>query len=480
MPASPIPPPTTPRWNPAEQWWEAAGRGEDRSTARLLQAEAAAGRTHRSVYELFAEMEERDAHFHSVLQTRVNGLLALPRRVVPAPPGDDAARRTAARVEDILAAIPRAESLWRALLDALAKGFAVVELAWDHDARGRIVVADWRAHPQEAFLFDDDGRLRLASPPFAGLGAAPPPAAPGRAATMTRAMIAPPPRRFIVHTVGADRRNPYGRGLAQRAFWLYWFKRNALRSWALFNERFGAPVAVARCGPGISEAERQRLEEILASTQSDCGVVIPEGVELRLLEAARGGDGASFSRFLDWCNDEMSKLVLGATLTTGEGRRSGSLALGSVHQLVRQDYIDADARALEALLGETILRWITDLNMGPAVAAPRLVIETECPTDLAARLAIDRGLLALGISLPMSYFHHRYGRPAPADGETPLRFDDANFYQYHLQFGVLTINEVRARLGLAPVPWGDRRTSAPETRVATATDSAEDDGNQIL
>ncbi len=218
------------------------------------------------------------------------------------------------------------------------------------------------------------------------------------------------------------------------------------------------------------------MREVLEALQTDSSVVIPESIELKLLEQARTGNAASYREFLDWCNDEVSKIVLGATLTAGEGRRSGSLALGSVHQLVRQDYIDADARLLEGVLNDTLIRWLCELNLGHASPAPRLSIETESPEDLTARIKVDRELLSIGVALPLSYFYGQYGRPAPAADETPLRYDDANFYQYHLQFGVLTVNEVRARLGLAPVPWGDGRTATPDSQIQGVRGSGEDRG----
>jgi hypothetical protein len=65
----------------------------------------------------------------------------------------------------------------------------------------------------------------------------------------------------------------------------------------------------------------------------------------------------------------------------------------------------------------------------------------------------------MGVALPLRYFYEKYGRPAVVDGERQLRYDDSNLFQYHLQFGVLTVNEVRASLGLPPVAWGDEPTS---------------------
>jgi phage gp29-like protein len=151
----------------------------------------------------------------------------------------------------------------------------------------------------------------------------------------------------------------------------------------------------------------------------------------------------------------MSKLVLGATLTTGEGRRSGSLALGKVHERVRSEYIESDARALMNVINSQLIRWIVDFNFGADTPAPRFVIDTTEDDGLDQEIQVDQELVKMGVPLPLSYFYERYKRPAPLDKEHGLRYDDNNLYQYHIQFGVLTINEVRRTLGLDPVPWGD-------------------------
>lgn len=180
-------------------------------------------------------------------------------------------------------------------------------------------------------------------------------------------------------------------------------------------------------------------------------------MRVQFVEAARAAaDGGTYRTMADWCNDEIAKIVLGATLTSGEGRRSGSLALGTVHDAVRQDYVEADARLLAEVVNATLVRWIVDLNVGEDAPAPRWSLDAVPPADLEQQIRIDRELVALGVPVPLSHFRARYGRPAPADGEPALTFDDSNLFQYHLRYGVLTVNEVRARLRLAPVPWGDR------------------------
>jgi lambda family phage portal protein len=59
--------------------------------------------------------------------------------------------------------------------------------------------------------------------------------------------------------------------------------------------------------------------------------------------------------------------------------------------------------------------------------------------------------------------------PEPPEGETLLRFNDQDILAYHIENGLLTINEVRSRLNLPPVDWGDvpvRRAGVAPVEVA--------------
>lgn len=454
--------------NPAEAWWDHHAFRDDRSVQAVLQAEARAGRHPRSVYELYAEMEEKDGHYFSLLQTRLNGLLALPRRL------SGGTEPGAAYLAAELQRFPRFQELQRTLLQGLARGLAAVELLWEeHPSRGWIV-SDWIDHAPEYFAFDAAGQLLLLTPPFRPEGTAVQLAADAaRHWSGPRAIVAPE-RKFLLLRHDPSPRHPYGRALAQHAYWTYFLKKNTLKSWAIHNERHGSPTTVARCSETIHPEDRERLSELLENLQASAGVVVPESVQLGLLEQGRPNAGESFREFVDWCNDELAKLILGATLTSGEGRRSGSLALGQIHQNVRQEYIESDARLLESVLNGQLIRWMAELQRIDPATLPSWRVATEQPTDEEAALRADKALLSLGVRLPISWFTERYGRPVPKPGEESLRFDDANFYQYHLQYGILSVNEVRARLGLAPVPWGDRRTANPDGSFLPEVSAGED------
>jgi len=423
----------------------------------------------RNAYALFQEMEDSDAHLFSVLQTRKNALLACGWKVMPG--NDSAAAKGAAQtVEDVLRATDDLHTSLYHLLDALGKGFAIAEVLWRVDSTsGRVGIDAIRARYQGDFAFDREGNTWLLENPWRLAGAAghqreissdSPALAqflprPGEAMVWHSGARKMPPRKFLHFAFQGNTCCPYGAALCAKLYRYYYYKKNNLRYWACFNEKFGQPTAVARYTSLTSDDEKAALEGIVGDLQSNPGVLIPDGTTLEYLEAKGGASVSSYRDLSDWCNDEMSKAVLGQTLSSGEGRRSGSLALAEVHERVRRDYLASDARALGEVLGNQLSRWITDFNHGPHVPAPRVVFDCSDHADQQRELQIDRELVKMGVGLPTSYFHEKYGRPSPVAGDRTLRYDDSNLYQYHLLFGVLTINEVRATLGLPPVPWGD-------------------------
>ncbi|MEN6625220.1 MAG: DUF935 family protein [Candidatus Sumerlaeia bacterium] len=421
--------------------------GVRRLAEHIVRSEGYSG--HANPYQMFEEMEDKDAHLASLLQTRKLGVLARPRRV-DAALGDSRAQEIAAWVDRALQAIPGWNGVLLHLLDALGKGMAVAEIMWGFDREGRLIPREVKPRAAERFSRGAAGEWRLDETP-AGAG---------------RVL---PPRKFIVALFGASDERPYGKGLCEKLYWYWFFKKHNVKFWLHFNERFGAPTVVARHRSGLNDRERDRLLEVIDAIQTDAGVTIPEGITLELLETQRSGGGDTYRALAQWCNDEMARAILGQTLTSSEGARSGSLALGQVHEEVRRDYMRADSWMLMDIVNGQLVRPLVELNFGPDVPAPRWTIDMSAELDLTSEVGVDRQLLQMGVPLPERYFYEKYGRPAPIGGDARLQYDDSNVFQYHLQFGILTVNEVRAKLGLAPVAWGDRPTSPVDTSINPST-----------
>ena len=420
----------------------------------------------RNLYDLYQEMEDKDGHLYSVLQTRKNGALSRDRKVVAASDsGRD--REVADFVARALERIPQFDQALKNALDALGKGFSVTEIIWSV-AGNQIGIAALKSRFQGRFVFDLDGRLRLldesevlpltpgwANWPMSAVASDRAPSPPGRTL---------PEEKFIILTFDGRHDNPHGNGLCQKAYWYYWFKKNNLKFWVIFNEKFGSPTVVGKYRTGASDEERDRLLGVIDSLQSDTGVVVPESMVIELLEARRSGNINTYRDLADWCNDEISKIVLGGTLTTSEGRRSGSYALGKIHEAVRNEYVGADGRALMEVVNTQLVARLVEYNFGRGVVPPRWTIDLADDADLEREARLDGQLVGLGVPLPLGYFYEKYKRPAPRADERSLRYDDNNLYQYHLEFGVLTINEIRRSLGLERVPWGDQRPQPASRR----------------
>lgn len=442
------------------------GYGTPRISASILRSDGflEAGVSGRSGggYALFEEMEDKDPHLYSVLQTRRNGVLARGRTVAPAStsPADlDVARW----LDRSLQAIPRFDSALLHLLDSISRGMAVLEVVWGYDEEGRVVPVELKPRHAGRFNLGPRGELFLDDPAWARSGGY---ALEGERGELGRRL---PERKFVLMRFDASDERPYGRGLCERVFWFWWFKKVNLKFWVMYNEKFGAPTVIARHDPGLSPVERDRLLDVIASLQADSGITLPEGVSIDLLESSRSGSAETYRDLAAWCNEEISRAVLGQTLTTSEGSRSGSFAMAKVHEAVRFDYVRSDAGLLMDTVNSQLVRWMIDFNYGEKFPAPLWQIDVRPEFDPETEINVDRQLIRMGVPLSTRHFYSKYGRPAPAEGERELRYDDSNLFQYHLQYGVLTINEVRASLGLRPVAWGERPTSLADSRSIPPT-----------
>lgn len=91
--------------------------------------------------ELFEEMEEKDPHLFSQLQTRKNAVTGLDFEIIPFDSDDERDKEIAEFVEAQINGIEGLEDIMLDLLDAIGKGFAVSEIMWAYEG-GRVVVSD--------------------------------------------------------------------------------------------------------------------------------------------------------------------------------------------------------------------------------------------------------------------------------------------------------------------------------------------------
>jgi len=347
---------------------------------------------------------ERDCHAFSVLQKRKLALIARPVLVEPASTSLRD-RKAAQLVESQLKQI-NFDQVCSELLDALLKGYSTAEIIWVLESDG-IKVGKIKAKDQRRFRFNTNDELVLLT----------------RGNSFQGEPL--PERKFIVHQFGAKDGNPYGLGLGTRLFWPVWFKRQGIQFWLTFCDKFGSPTAVGKYPNGAGKVDRETLLGAIAALANDAGVIIPEGMAIEFLEAARSGSIDTYESLCRYMDEEISKAVLGETLSTTMGKSGGSYAASNTHNDVRRELTKADADLLSDTLNASLVKWIVELNM-PGATPPRVVRDCREPEDSKSRSERDKNVYDMGFKPSAKYVQDNYGEGweirttgSPADNGVP-------------------------------------------------------------
>ena len=86
-----------------------------------------------------------------------------------------------------------------------------------------------------------------------------------------------------------------------------------------------------------------------------------------------------------------------------------------------------------------------------------LLLELGIIDDKQAKKTMEDIARAVRAGVPIAVGEARgiLGLEADPPEDKLLRFNDQDVLQYHIESGILTINEVRSVLGLGTVKWGD-------------------------
>jgi len=372
-----------------ERWGSYPSSGLTPSRLSGIFREADQGNVYRQM-ELFEEMEEKDAHLAALLQTRKMAVLSKDYEVMPfaKTPEDE---EIAARVGEIVYGIPNLEEVLLDLLDAIGKGFALSEILWEV-AGGVAKVSELRWIPQKKVIFGDDWKPRLLTSEANWEG------------------MTPPLWKVIYHRYKARSGYANRSGVLRVVGWMYLLKNFALKDWAAFNEVFGMPLRLGKYDATASPADRDALVTAIRNLGSDAAGVISKATEIQFVEAAsRSGGVNPYQLMAEFCNREMSKAVLGQTLTTDTAGSTGTYAAARVQGQVRRDLVDADSQALAATLREQLLRPLVGFNFGWDKPVPWFRFRFEEEEDLKALSEVFRNLAAMGFPVDMEHVAERFG-----------------------------------------------------------------------
>jgi phage gp29-like protein len=354
--------------------------------------------------ELFEEIEEKDAHLSTCFQTRKLAVSSLDWHIEPYSE-DPEDQKIAEFCEDALKEINDIEDDFQDLLDSIAKGYSMSEITWEAN-NGDIVPIDLTWIHSKKLSFVTTLTPRILTDEDLAIG------------------VEPPPWKTIYHRFrgrcGFDPRA----GVLRVVAYLYLLKIYGWKDWATFNEVYGMPLRVGKYPPGMSEPDKQALKEAIRNLGSDAGGIISTDTSIEFVEGGgRSGSGRQipFAVLINQINREMSKAVLGQTLTTDTEGATGTYAAGKIHADVRQDIVQADARSLQVTLRAQLLRPLVGFNFGWDKPVPHFKFEYEEGEDLKEASEVVKNLSEVGYPFTAEYISERFGVDLPTkDGDEML------------------------------------------------------------
>ena len=160
--------------------------------------------------------------------------------------------------------------------------------------------------------------------------------------------------------------------------WLHCFQNWPIKDLFSFIERFGMPFVVAKVDRDTWENERQVLHSLIRNFGPNGGGVFIKATELELLNAANTGSDNVYFRALEFTREAIYRLLVGQTASSSD---SSGMSNGDAQTAVRQDILEADARALESTIYSQIASPWTLFNFGANVAVPELHFQVSVPED---------------------------------------------------------------------------------------------------
>lgn len=320
-----------------------------------------------------------DSRVQAAMESRTGAILGAPVKFkLPKKYRDDKDAKKCLRAWERAWPLIAAEPVLAELLQwSVQEGFGVAQLMWDTKSHGvwwpyiqvwnpRYVYYHWLYRCYVAITLD--GQV----PIFGGDG------------------------HWLLHAPHSEYRG-WIRG-AMRAIAPWWLARNyALRDWARYSERNGMPWVKGKSPAAGDPIQIQQFRTDLSMLGQESIIQVPQGVDdqysydVELLEASVGDASTGFEKIIQMCNGEITLALMGQNLTTEV--KEGSLAAARVHADVRQQMIEADARALAKSIYMQIARPFAQFNFGNADFAPLIEWDVVPEDDFLMKSQVFKNVL---------------------------------------------------------------------------------------
>ncbi len=347
--------------------------------------------------ELFDDMQTRDAHIAAEMRKRKLAVSQLEWSLQPNRGALAREKKAVADLELMLRDAIDIDSLVFEMGNAIGTGFSCHEIEWQRNQQGLWTPSKFYFRPQRWFTLDFETRqqIRLRN----------------NKDTYGEELIQD---GWITHKHSTQTSGFVAQdGLMRELALPYIFKNFAIKNWLRFSELYAVPIMVLFHNVKDLAAKNELKDSLKNIGRS--GVALFEGgtnEDLKTVDAAKG-EGQGFQALIDWCEGAISKSILGGTLTTQTGK-NGNFATANIHNDVRLQIRDFDAKQIAETLTHQLVETIVRLN-GLNLRAKWVFYTTE-PEDLSLFADAIPKLVAVGMKISPEYLHEKLKIPMAEEG----------------------------------------------------------------
>jgi phage gp29-like protein len=370
------------------------------------------------LYELYDKMAETDSRVSGLVRQLTSELLSLSLKIEPAlghTAAEIALAQDYARVaEDALREFDT-KTFGKEVVDGYLSGLQMFDLVWGfQDVHGgKQIAVPVRAKRVSPAKFKMEartdnkryGKLSILTDEHRQYG---------------RPVEDYDPRKLlVVHDTNMEGRWDVA-GVHRTIIGWWLVKTYAQYWWAEYTENYGKPLRIARHPENANEDTLKKVEKFLRILGQHAYALIPDGIDLQLLEANIGANNAHES-LIRMCNDEIALAIVGQVETQGD-RRYGSQAKARELGNIRYENMKYTCGTVGAAYTDLvdIILWV---NYGTSYVphlrpnvAPLLINPRETPTKIQNFVSLQEA----GLPVSTQEIYEQTGIAMPKEGDPVL------------------------------------------------------------
>ncbi len=282
-------------------------------------------------------------------------------------------------------------------LNPIGFGYSVFEVVWAI-IDGKLLPISLQEKPREWFSFNMNNELVYKSKEnYDGI-----------------VVVGPstPPElkyKFILLQNDSSYDNPYGDKALSRCFWPVTFKRGGMRFFGKFVNKYGMPFLFGKLPRNAPTEHHLDLLSKLENMVEDAVGTGPDDSSLQIIEANKASSADIYERYINLCNNAISKAILTNALST-DIQKVGARASSETGAETIEGNLSEEDRDFPAELFNQLFKWVIDINIGSGLYPTfRAFEEEDVRKDLADRDAVLTE--KLGVKFKKNYIVNNYNVP---------------------------------------------------------------------